>query len=127
MNRLRIATVLLFAMPVVAVAQGAEKYYCTSGDMVRRVEIFTEPGTAVPCEVHYFKDTEAPGEFEVLWRAQADAGYCQARAAEFVARLENWGWTCRKPEVGPAPEPLEPDAGKVEDDTDVLSPAGPED
>ena len=59
-----------------------------------RVEIYTEPGKTVPCEVHYFKDTEAPGESEVLWSAEAQAGFCEQKAAEFVAKLQGWGWQC---------------------------------
>ena len=124
---------LLFtlAAPAVALSQDAGKYQCTHGDLVRRVEIYTDPGVTVPCEVHYFKDTEAPGESEVLWSAQAQEGYCEQKATEFVAKLEGWGWACgasdateAAPEAPAEPEePAEPD---VADDTDVLSPGDPE-
>lgn len=123
MKTLGVTTFLVLVAPLIAAADGAGKYQCTQGDIVRRVEIYTEPGTTVPCEVHYFKDTEAPGEPQVLWSAKSDAGYCQAKAAEFVAKLEGWGWTCHSPEIqppAPADEPVEPD---VQDDTDVLAPA----
>ena len=95
------------------------------GDLVRRVEIYTEPGKTVPCEVHYFKDTEAPGESEVLWSAEAQAGFCEQKAAEFVAKLQGWGWECGASEDA-APEPVvEPGEADVPDDTDVLSPGDP--
>jgi hypothetical protein len=110
----------------VALAQDAGKYQCTLGDIVRRVEIYTEPGVSVPCEVHYFKDTEAPGQSEVLWSAQSQAGYCEQKATEFVARLEGWGWDCNASDAAaPAAEPEEPAESEVEDDTDVLSPGDP--
>lgn len=118
--------------PGIAIAQDAGKYQCTHGDLVRRVEILTEPGLTVPCEVHYYKDTEAPGESQVLWSAQAQEGYCEAKAEEFVARLQGWGWSCgvsaAAPEAVPVSEPapeVEEEAPPVYDDTDVLSPGDP--
>ncbi len=120
---------LLFALtaPAVALSQDTGKYQCTHGDLVRRVEIFTEPGVTVPCEVHYFKDTEAPGESEVLWSAQAQEGYCEQKAAEFIAKLEGWGWDCdaAAPADEPAAEPEEAAEQEVADDTAVLSPGEP--
>ena len=81
-------------LPAAAAAQDSGKYQCTYGDMQRRVEIVTEPGLEVPCSVHYFKDTEAPGEQQVLWSAENDGSYCRSKAMEFVAKLEGWGWDC---------------------------------
>jgi hypothetical protein len=118
---------ILFALtaPTVALSQDAGKYQCTHGDLVRRVEIYTEPGKTVPCEVHYFKDTEAPGESEVLWSAETQAGFCEQKATEFVAKLQGWGWECGASEDA-APEPaVEPGEPEVPDDTDVLSPGDP--
>jgi len=82
------------ALPAAAWSQSDTSYQCRMGNLVRRVEIFYETGVAVPCEVQYFKDTEAPGSRAVLWNAQNESGYCEARAREFVARLEGLGWTC---------------------------------
>lgn len=91
----RIVTVLIASLlPVAAMAQDADQYQCTYGDMQRRVEIAHEPGVEVPCSVHYFKDTEMPGEQQVLWSAQNDPTYCQAKANELIAKLEGWGWNC---------------------------------
>lgn len=118
MNRSLPAALLVF-LPAIGAAQDTADYRCTLGDMVRRVEIFYEPGRAVPCEVHYYKDTEAPGERQVLWRALNEAGFCEARVAEFVQKLETSGWDCAKAPPGAAPEAAEPE----EDDTAELSPA----
>ena len=85
---------IALAAPALVLAQDTGKYQCTYGDLVRRVEIFTEPGVTVPCEVHYYKDTEAPGETQVLWSAQSEASYCESQAQAFVAKLEGWGWSC---------------------------------
>lgn len=113
---------LILAAPGLALAQDAGKFKCTYGDMVRRVEILTEPGVPVPCEVHYYKDTEAPGDKQVLWSAQAQVGYCEEKSEAFVAKLEGWGWDCASSadDETPAEEPAEEE---VQDDTDVLAPA----
>lgn len=123
--------VFIVAAPGLAFAQDGGKYKCTYGDMVRRVEILTEPGVPVPCEVHYYKDTEAPGDKQVLWSAQAQVGYCEERTEAFVAKLESWGWDCGRT-AAPAAEPEvevevetpaeEPAEEEVRDDTDVLAP-----
>ena len=63
-------------VPLTVSAQNTPETRCVCGDMQRRVAIVYETGVAVPCEVHYFKDTEAPGEHQVLWNAQNESGYC---------------------------------------------------
>ena len=78
----------------VSLGQSADSYQCTYGDLQRRVEILTEPGVSVPCEVHYYKDTEAPGDRQVLWSAGSEEGYCERKTEEFIAKLEGWGWDC---------------------------------
>lgn len=117
------AAALGILLPLTVGAQNAPEYRCTQGDLQRRVVIFYETGVAVPCEVQYFKDTEAPGEQTVLWRAQNQSGYCESQAAAFVERLEGWGWSCSATTpaaAGGAPQEPEP-----VDDTDNLAPAAP--
>ncbi|HSG65099.1 MAG TPA: hypothetical protein VLD39_08860 [Gammaproteobacteria bacterium] len=96
-------------------AQDGGSYRCSLGDLARRVEIVYETGSAVPCEVHYYKDTEAPGERQVLWRAGVQSGYCEGRTREFVEQLRGWGWTCEAGAAAP-----------VTDDTETLSAGEPE-
>lgn len=94
MKQRLILVLMATLVPAVATAQDSGKYQCTYGDLQRRVEIAHEPGVEVPCSVHYFKDTEMPGEQQVLWSASSDPTYCQSKATEFVAKLEGWGWDC---------------------------------
>ena len=109
MRKISLITLLITIVPGFALAQGASTQ-CTYGDMVRRVVIMSEPGVSVPCEVHYYKDSEAPGEDQVLWSADQQAGYCEEKAAGLVAKLEGWGWNCgadaaaAPAEVAEAPE-----------------------
>ena len=121
---------LLVALPCLALGQDAGSFQCSLGGLERRVEILTEPGVSVPCEVHYYKDTEAPGEKQVLWSASNEEGFCERNATEFVAKLESWGWNCGRavePAAEPEPEPAEDAEPEppVYDDTDVLSPGDP--
>ncbi len=119
---------LVITAPCMALAQDVS-YTCTFGDLQRRVEILTEPGVSVPCQVHYYKDTEAPGERQVLWSAGSQEGYCESKTKEFISKLEGWGWSCAEgAETAPAPETESDDAeadAPVYDDTDVLKPADP--
>lgn len=113
MTRASLCFVAAF-LPVLASAQGADHYRCVNGDLVRRIEIIYETGAAVPCEVHYYKDTEAPGEREVLWTAANESGYCEGRTQELVEQLRGWGWTCSAATAAP-----------VADDTEALSAGEP--
>jgi hypothetical protein len=112
MLRAMLAVSVATLLPLVAAAQSTMRYQCTMGDLTRRVEVVQSTSAPVPCAVEYFKDSEAAGERQVLWSASNEAGYCEARAAEFVGRLGELGWTC-----GDAVA-VEPEA----DDTDEPSP-----
>jgi hypothetical protein len=121
---------LVMLIPGFVFAQATTSYECSYDGMQRRIVILTEPGVTVPCQVQYHKDTEMPGDVQTLWTASSDAGYCESKAKEFVAKLEGWGWACAagtdaaEPEAAPeaAPEPpAEPEA--ADDDTEALEPA----
>ena len=122
---------LVALIPGFALGQAGTAYQCSFDGKQRRIEILTEPGVTVPCEVHYFKDTEMPGESQVLWTATTEAGYCESKAEEFVAKLREWGWDCgpgAEPEAAPdaASEPAPEENAEPEpmtDDTEALEPA----
>ena len=107
--------VLCFLLTLPAAAQDTNNYQCTMNNLTRRVEIYYETGVSVPCEVHYYKDTESPGERQVLWSAMNEEGYCEARATEFVARLGDMGWSCTAGALG--------GDDMAADDTEALAPA----
>ena len=94
MRKRTVIALLATMLPVIAAAEESGKYQCTYGEMVRRVEVAHEPGVAVPCSVHYYKDIEMPGEQQVLWSADSDASDCVEKSKELVAKLEGWGWDC---------------------------------
>jgi len=94
MSKKSLIVIAVTCLPFAALAQEQDSYLCTNGDLQRRVEIVHDAGVTVPCEVHYHKDTEAPGEVQVLWQAQGEEGYCEAQAAAFIEQLAKWGWNC---------------------------------
>jgi len=72
----------------------AKSVTCTMASLERTVELrYETPGDAVPCEVRYAKPTEGIDE-QVLWRAEREAGYCEARFGEFLDKLRGFGWSC---------------------------------
>lgn len=128
--------ILAMTIPALSGAQGDSGHQCTLGDLTRSVEIIYETGVTVPCEVHYVKETEAPGERQVLWRAVNEEGFCEARTAAFIAKLSSMGWNCGaaaiEEETGmgdPLDGPMNesdaamPDDTEMSDDTDALAPA----
>lgn len=94
----------------IASAQEQTRFACTNGSLTRVIEIKYETGVTVPCEVHYSKPDEGQTEAEVLWRARNEAGYCEARTADFVERLQDLGWVCSG-------------AAAPADDTEALEPS----
>lgn len=93
----------------------ANSVSCTMASLERTVELrYDNPGDAVPCEIRYAKPTEGFGE-QVLWRAENQPGYCEARFGEFLDKLRGFGWSCGEPaadatddradDVAVAPEP----------------------
>ena len=64
---------------------------CTHGAKERVISVvYDDPSSKVPCEVQYQKD----GELKTLWRAVAQAGYCEEKAQGLVQKQIGWGWQC---------------------------------
>ncbi len=81
---------MFVAVPSIAFA-ASPGYLCHHGEQSREILVqYDVPGQSVPCGVLYRK---ASGEQE-LWRANDETGYCEARAREFAAKQESWGWQC---------------------------------
>lgn len=101
MNSVKNISIVLTAifMAYATQALADETYTCTHGDKQRVIEIkYDVAGQSVPCEVHYTKDTGT----QRLWRAEGQAGYCESKTAEFIAKQEGWGWSCDQPSAAVA-------------------------
>lgn len=124
MNNRLLAVLLAAMLPGLAFAQVPQNYQCTLGDLQRRIEILYETGVTVPCEVQYHKDTEAPGEVQVLWRALNESGYCERMTDSFVGKLRDLGWDCNLAAADDSPtESVEETPVTEADDTEALIPA----
>ena len=120
MRERTVIALLATMLPAIAAAQDLGKYQCSYGEMVRRVEVAHEPGVEVPCSVHYYKDTEMPGQQQVLWSADSDATYCAQKAKELVAKLEGWGWDCGRDSETAIEEDVVDDEDVEESDEEQL-------
>ena len=76
----------------------AAQTLCTLGDLQRVISVEYESSLAqVPCQVRYKKVNE--DEITYPWRAEREAGYCEARAEALAAKFSSLGWSCKaKPE-----------------------------
>jgi hypothetical protein len=89
---------------------GAAEFRCWNGDSTRRIELRgPETAQGAACEVRYWRNANAAGTGQSLWRANRDIDFCAAKARELVARLEAGGWTCSDGGQG-APEASSPAA-----------------
>jgi len=71
----------------------ADTIRCEVGTDVRTIQVvYADPGQPVPCEVIY--GNHGAGTLETLWRADHEAGYCEAQAKSLVSRLEGFGFRC---------------------------------
>ena len=99
---MRPAPVILLVFSSISTIMGASDTHaksntCSLGELTRKITVvYSEPGQLVPCEVLYEKpnESEQHNQKMTLWRAQNEAGYCEAKASEFLRKLENLGWRC---------------------------------
>ena len=80
----------------------ADSWTCQQEDLTRHVVVYYPQSPArLPCEVFYSKPQENVVP-RALWKAANREGYCERKAAEFVAKLESWGFHCALDEAEPA-------------------------
>lgn len=85
------SAIALFSILLSSSVLADDVYVCQHADNQRIISVvYTEEGSTVPCEVTYEKSTGS----EVLWSAQGEEGYCEAKAEAFVEKQRSWGWDC---------------------------------
>ena len=71
----------------------ANPVQCAYGALTRQIEVvYPQPGQPIPCEVIYNKSMES--SIETLWRADRNAGFCEAQAEALIEKLREFGWRC---------------------------------
>jgi len=97
---------LAFGVAGARQSASAAEFQCRHGDQLRRVEVNTgEVARDAACEVRYWRDASTPPEGQVLWRANQDLDFCDAKARDLLARLEAGGWACAASDSPGEPEP----------------------
>ncbi|VUD47219.1 hypothetical protein TDB9533_00982 [Thalassocella blandensis] len=107
MSKFLTKTALLTICAFSPFAYAVKVAVCTHEGAVREIHIDYEvDGQTVPCTVNYVKETGT----QALWRAENMEGYCEQKAADFMAKQESWGWSCesQEAEVTPAEMASEP-------------------
>ncbi len=82
--------VALLALPTGA---NAGSWICEHNNLIREIKVERAAEEAAPCSVVYNKDTEGQGS-SVLWTANSDGAYCDAKADGLAEKLKGWGWSC---------------------------------
>ena len=88
-------SVVLLSLPLMAESFVNESYLCSHPQVTQKrvIEVnYLQATSAVPCDVKYSKGEET----KVLWQAQTEQGYCEAKAKEFLEKQAAWGWQCEK-------------------------------
>ena len=91
MKRLGLTAVL--AALVLPTAVLAESWICEHGNLIREITVERTTSEPAPCSVTYNKEAEGQGS-NVLWTAQFDGAYCDARANDLAEKLRGFGWSC---------------------------------
>jgi hypothetical protein len=85
-------TMLVTLLAGTQVAQ-ANSWICEHGTLVREIKVERASNAPAPCQVVYNKDSEGQGS-SVLWSAENDGAYCDAKADGLADKLKGYGWTC---------------------------------
>ena len=83
----------ILAVLVLPTTATAESWICEHGNLVREINVERSSDQPVPCSVNYNKESEGKGS-SVLWTAQADGSYCDAKANGLAEKLNGLGWSC---------------------------------
>lgn len=76
----------------------AISFECKLDIVHRTISVAYPEQTPVPCQVQYTKE----GDTQILWQAENSEGYCEAKAREFAAKHESWGWQCNSLHISAA-------------------------
>ena len=88
-----VSTTILLAGLAFSTGASAESWICEQGNLVREIKVERATEAAVTCSVVYDKASEGQSA-DVLWTANADGAYCDAKADGLAEKLNGFGWSC---------------------------------
>jgi hypothetical protein len=117
-----LATLGFVAVLMITATAAGQEFQCRRDELTRRIELqFANDADRLPCEVVYWKDSEAPGQPQRPWRADHQLEFCTAKAREMVELLEAEGWACD--EVAAAAEaPARPATPRLSEPSSLTPP-----
>ncbi|MFT5220735.1 MAG: hypothetical protein ACI9LO_003193 [Planctomycetota bacterium] len=71
----------------------AESWICENSNLIREITVVREADAPAPCSVVYNRESEGQGS-SVLWTANNDGTYCDAKSDGLAEKLLGFGWTC---------------------------------
>ncbi len=89
----RLGITLILAVLALPTTATAESWICEHGNLIREINVERATVEPVPCSVVYDKASEGFGS-NVLWTANADGAYCDAKANSLADKLNGLGWAC---------------------------------
>ena len=88
-----IGLTIILAVLTLPTTANAESWICEHSNLIREINVESEVSGSAACSVAYNKDTEGFGS-TVLWTAQVDGAYCDAKANGLAEKLTGFGWSC---------------------------------
>ena len=88
-----IGLTIILAVLTLPTAANAESWICEHSNLIREINVQREATDPAPCSVVYNKETEGQGA-KVLWTANTDGAYCDAKANGLAEKLKGFGWSC---------------------------------
>lgn len=88
-----IGLIIILAALTLPTTANAESWICESANLIREINVEREATGSAACSVAYNKETEGLGS-TILWTAQFDAAYCDAKANGLAEKLKGLGWSC---------------------------------
>ena len=119
----RIINISLCTLIFAPVLVQADSWKCEYDSLIREVIIQRTTSSPVPCQVVYKKPTEGIDD-QVVWSAEFEASYCEEKAADFVAKLQSYGWSCIESTGGDENVPGDEGEGTIDSETGEDSDTG---
>ena len=120
-----LATLGFVAIATFTATAAGQEFQCRRDDLIRRIELqFANDADRLPCEVVYWKDSEAPGQPQRPWRADHQLDFCTGKAREMVELLEAEGWACDEVAAAAA-APARPATPRLSEPSSLTPPSRP--
>lgn len=85
----------LIITPKTHPATGDQLHVCEYAGTERSISLSYAKLPPLPCELGYHREQEGE-DYEVLWKANFDEGFCENKLATLLQELKAAGWICEQ-------------------------------